>query len=197
VQLDSVQDTREAQSATEKTLHIESLICRANALDSRVEIVEGAVLVATEDIRTCMDSNRGIVGIVSELESRIDTVESAQTRISPQRDLEELQNAVMLLTDSVDGKADRSQLLCLEEKLGDAQVKASEQQVSANMLDAVSEKLEQLAGELAKTDGKTRDAVEAVISLSSDVKAVSQQVEGIQVSFLLSVLMKSCLRACL
>jgi hypothetical protein len=182
---------REEQATAEVQSPAQLLVSHSNALECRVEVIEEATRVASEDVRKCMDYHRGIAVTVAELGSRVATVEGTRTKLSQQQDLEKLQNAVMILTDTVDGKADRSQVVCVEEKVLAANVHQSGQLVSADMLQAMSEDLQQLANEVGKLDGKTEDAAEAVINLSTDMKAVSRQVEGIQVGYHLSVPMQA------
>jgi hypothetical protein len=182
---------REEQATAEVQSPAQSLASHSNALECRVEVIEEATRVASADIRKCMDCHRGVADTLAELGSRVATVEGTQRKLSQQQDLEKLQNAVMILTDTVDGKADRSQVLCVEEKVLAANANQSGQLVSADMLQAMSEHLEQLANEVGKLDGKTEDAAEAVINLSTDMKAVFRQVEGIQVGYPLSVPMQA------
>lgn len=176
-----MEHSRHKDSTANKGLHEADLASRTDELQSRIVAVESATAVAAEVMRTCMDANRENTEDISNLKSSIATFEAAQTDTSQRKGLEELQNAIMLLSDTVHAKADVSQVVRLEDKLGDPQVADSEHTLSTEAGQAVSEKLEQLACELSQIDLKAEDAAAAVVSLSSEVRDVTQQAVCIQV----------------
>ncbi len=181
VQMESMEGQRLDDSTADKGLQEADLSSRADELESRIVAVEAATGVASEDVRTCIDANRGIESDILDLKNRVGTVEEERTGSSQLPGLEELQKAVWLLTDSVDAKADRSQVEFLEGKLGASEIADSGHSASTESVQAVSEKLEQLACKVSQVDEKAEDTAAAVIRLSSEVRDVSQQAVCIKV----------------
>lgn len=160
---------------------IEELSRTANTLAAKVQDVEGAVHVATQDIQTAMETNCTVSNSLPDLRARVSSVEAAQLDNAEFRGLSDLQNAVTLLTDKVEGKADCDQVVCLEKRLEAAEAINEQPLISIERLDIVSDKLEHLNCKVIEHSTKSEADGQVVTNLTSELVAIAQKVDCLQV----------------